>query len=99
MLMTNVNASKTNPQAPAATAGPGPKAPQANFGFKKTKPRTVLPGRKRRRGISAPKKTKPRTVLPGGACRIRCFSTCDQRAKSSRAPLGFLRMIVRVLAV
>jgi hypothetical protein len=40
------------------------------------------------------KKAPPVT---GEACWIRCFSTYDQRAKSSRAPPpGFLRMIVRV---
>ena len=51
-------------------------------------------------GDFRPSKTKrPRAVYPGGACRIRRLRTYDQRAKSSRAPQGFLRVIVRVLLI
>jgi len=47
-------------------------------------------------GNGLPKRKKAPT-LTGGASWIRCFSTFDQRAKSSGAPpLGFLRMILRV---
>jgi len=55
-----------------------------------------FPGPKAPQANSAPKKQNP-ARFPGRGLSDSLLSTADQRAKSSRAPLGFLRVIVRFL--
>jgi hypothetical protein len=86
-----------NKKAPHGLLGGGRKRRRRLSAIKTKRPRTVCwAGVESAAGDFRPIKTKrPRTVYWAGPFGFRCFSTCDQRAKSSRAPPGFLRVIVR----